>query len=113
VRNPSRSQLLAGSEPFENYSARRSGFRRTIWHMRIAVSPDPDEPVARRPVHELHRCGHQVSARGALRDDDPDGTGRAARAWPARATVRCAGVPRAASGDVANVAHLRELDGAA
>lgn len=40
--------------------------------MRISVSSDMDEPVARRLVVELRERGHDVVARGALRPgDDP------------------------------------------
>jgi ribose 5-phosphate isomerase B len=40
--------------------------------MRISVSSDMDEPVARRLIHELRERGHEVSAHGALRPgDDP------------------------------------------
>ncbi|MGW5282483.1 RpiB/LacA/LacB family sugar-phosphate isomerase [Streptomyces collinus] len=35
--------------------------------MRISVSSDMDEPVARLLVEELRRRGHEVSAHGALR----------------------------------------------
>ncbi len=46
--------------------------------MRIAVSSDSDEPVARFAANELCRRGHQVSVHGALSDV-------ADRAWSARA----------------------------
>ncbi|MEV0634608.1 RpiB/LacA/LacB family sugar-phosphate isomerase [Streptomyces sp. NPDC050619] len=40
--------------------------------MRISVSSDMDEPVARGLVTELRTRGHEVSAHGALKDgDDP------------------------------------------
>ncbi len=55
--------------------------------MRIAVSSDLDEPVARFAVHELRRRGHQVSVYGALRDGERDGAGRADWAWSARAAA--------------------------
>jgi RpiB/LacA/LacB family sugar-phosphate isomerase len=70
------------------YYARVSVRRRTLWHMRIAVSSDMDEPVARILVDELRRRGHEVSAYGALRADDPDGAGRADWAWSAEAAAR-------------------------
>jgi ribose 5-phosphate isomerase B len=51
--------------------------------MRIVVSSDTDEPVARFLVYELRRRGHEVSAYGALREGDrPDW------AWSAEATAR-------------------------
>jgi RpiB/LacA/LacB family sugar-phosphate isomerase len=56
--------------------------------MRIAVSSDMAEPVARFAVQELRRRGHEVSAYGALRDDDPTGAGRADWAWSAAAAAR-------------------------
>lgn len=56
--------------------------------MRIAVSSDLDEPVARLAVHELRRRGHEVSVYGALRDGDPEGAGRADWAWSASAAAR-------------------------
>ncbi|MGC0333831.1 RpiB/LacA/LacB family sugar-phosphate isomerase [Streptomyces sp. SAI-170] len=40
--------------------------------MRISVSSDMDEPVARRLMQELRERGHEVGAHGALRPgDDP------------------------------------------
>jgi RpiB/LacA/LacB family sugar-phosphate isomerase len=56
--------------------------------MRIAVSSDLAEPVARFTVDELRRRGHEVSVFGALRDGDPEGAGRADWAWSARAAAR-------------------------
>ncbi len=56
--------------------------------MRIAVSSDMDEPVARVLVYELRQRGHRVSAYGALRSDDRDGSGRADWAWSASAAAR-------------------------
>ncbi|GAA1925775.1 RpiB/LacA/LacB family sugar-phosphate isomerase [Streptantibioticus ferralitis] len=56
--------------------------------MRIAVSSDMDEPVARVLVYELRRRGHEVSAYGALRGDDRDGAGRPDWAWSAQAAAR-------------------------
>ncbi|MCQ4082350.1 RpiB/LacA/LacB family sugar-phosphate isomerase [Streptomyces sp. RB6PN25] len=51
--------------------------------MRIAVSSDMDEPVARVLVYELRRRGHEVSAYGALREGD-----RSDWAWSAEAAAR-------------------------
>lgn len=51
--------------------------------MRIAVSSDMDEPVARQLLDELRRRGHTVTAYGALRGDD-----RADWAWSAGAAAR-------------------------
>ena len=51
--------------------------------MRIAVSSDMDEPVARQLVDELRRRGHVVAAYGALRSGD-----RADWAWSAEAAAR-------------------------
>ncbi|MEU1626163.1 RpiB/LacA/LacB family sugar-phosphate isomerase [Streptomyces sp. NPDC020096] len=56
--------------------------------MRIAVSSDMDEPVARVLVYELRRRGHEVSAYGALRSEDRDGAGRPDWAWSAQAAAR-------------------------
>ncbi|WP_269853445.1 RpiB/LacA/LacB family sugar-phosphate isomerase [Streptomyces sp. RPT161] len=56
--------------------------------MRIAVSSDMDEPVARVLVYELRRRGHEVSAYGALRGDDREGAGRPDWAWSATAAAR-------------------------
>ncbi|MYS22251.1 ribose 5-phosphate isomerase B [Streptomyces sp. DvalAA-14] len=51
--------------------------------MRIAVSSDMDEPVARLAVDELRRRGHTVLAYGALRPGD-----RKDWAWSAEAAAR-------------------------
>jgi ribose 5-phosphate isomerase B len=51
--------------------------------MRIAVSSDMDEPVARQLLDELRRRGHSVLPYGALRADD-----RADWAWSASAAAR-------------------------
>jgi RpiB/LacA/LacB family sugar-phosphate isomerase len=51
--------------------------------MRIAVSSDLDEPVARQAVEELRRRGHTVLAYGALRPGD-----RKDWAWSAEAAAR-------------------------
>jgi RpiB/LacA/LacB family sugar-phosphate isomerase len=51
--------------------------------MRIAVSSDMDEPVARFAVDELRRRGHTVLAFGALRPGD-----RKDWAWSAEAAAR-------------------------
>ena len=51
--------------------------------MRIAVSSDMDEPVARQILDELRRRGHTVAAFGALREGD-----RADWAWSAGAAAR-------------------------
>lgn len=51
--------------------------------MRIAVSSDMDEPVARQVVDELRRRGHTVLAYGALRPGD-----RKDWAWSAEAAAR-------------------------
>ncbi|WNI17513.1 RpiB/LacA/LacB family sugar-phosphate isomerase [Actinacidiphila sp. ITFR-21] len=51
--------------------------------MRIAVSSDLDEPVARQAVDELRRRGHTVLAYGALRPGD-----RRDWAWSAEAAAR-------------------------
>ncbi|CAG6394056.1 RpiB/LacA/LacB family sugar-phosphate isomerase [Streptomyces cocklensis] len=51
--------------------------------MRIAVSSDMDEPIARQAVEELRRRGHTVQVFGALRDGD-----RADWAWSAEAAAR-------------------------
>ncbi|CAG7603239.1 RpiB/LacA/LacB family sugar-phosphate isomerase [Streptomyces bryophytorum] len=51
--------------------------------MRIAVSSDMDEPIARQAVEELRRRGHAVEVFGALRDGD-----RADWAWSAEAAAR-------------------------
>ncbi|HEY5833886.1 RpiB/LacA/LacB family sugar-phosphate isomerase [Streptomyces sp.] len=51
--------------------------------MRIAVSSDMDEPVARQLVEELRRRGHTVLAYGALRPGD-----RKDWAWSAEAAAR-------------------------
>ncbi|MBY8884102.1 RpiB/LacA/LacB family sugar-phosphate isomerase [Streptomyces sp. PTM05] len=56
--------------------------------MRIAVSSDMDEPVARVLVYELRQRGHEVSVFGALRSGDRDGAGRADWAWSAEAAAR-------------------------
>ncbi len=52
--------------------------------MRIAVSSDMDEPVARLLLDELRRRGHTVRTFGALSPDDPPdwalSAGSAARA---------------------------------
>jgi RpiB/LacA/LacB family sugar-phosphate isomerase len=50
--------------------------------MRIAVSSDMDEPVARQAVEELRRRGHTVLAYGALRAGD-----RKDWAWSAAAAA--------------------------
>jgi ribose 5-phosphate isomerase B len=63
--------------------------------MRIAVSSDMAEPVARLAVDELRRRGHAVSAYGALRDDDPEGAGRPDWAWSAQAAARAVADGRA------------------
>jgi ribose 5-phosphate isomerase B len=55
--------------------------------MRIAVSSDMDEPMARNLVDELRRRGHTVLAYGALRPEDrkePDG----GWAWCSEAAAR-------------------------
>lgn len=52
--------------------------------MRIAVSSDMDEPVARQVVDELRRRGHSVLSFGALSTDDD----RAGWAWSAGAAAR-------------------------
>jgi RpiB/LacA/LacB family sugar-phosphate isomerase len=52
--------------------------------MRIAVSSDMDEPVARLLVEELGRRGHTVIPYGALRADDRDDW-----AWSAEAAAQC------------------------
>lgn len=51
--------------------------------MRIAVSSDMDEPVARLLVDELRRRGHTVIAHGALRAGD-----REDWAWSAESAAR-------------------------
>jgi RpiB/LacA/LacB family sugar-phosphate isomerase len=51
--------------------------------MRIAVSSDLDEPMARQAVDELRRRGHTVLAYGALRPGD-----RKDWAWSAEAAAR-------------------------
>jgi ribose 5-phosphate isomerase B len=51
--------------------------------MRIAVSSDMDEPVARQVVDELRQRGHTVLARGALRPGD-----RKDWAWSAESAAR-------------------------
>ncbi|MCW2874744.1 RpiB/LacA/LacB family sugar-phosphate isomerase [Actinacidiphila oryziradicis] len=51
--------------------------------MRIAVSSDMDEPLARLVVDELRRRGHTVLAHGALRPGD-----RQDWAWSAEAAAR-------------------------
>ncbi|WP_225846131.1 RpiB/LacA/LacB family sugar-phosphate isomerase [Streptomyces sp. HPF1205] len=51
--------------------------------MRIAVSSDMDEPVARQVVDDLRRRGHTVLTFGALRPGD-----RADWAWSAGAAAR-------------------------
>ncbi|MBD0735991.1 RpiB/LacA/LacB family sugar-phosphate isomerase [Streptomyces sp. CBMA29] len=51
--------------------------------MRIAVSSDMDEPVARQVVDELRHRGHTVLAYGALRPGD-----RKDWAWSAEAAAR-------------------------
>ncbi|MEU6851001.1 RpiB/LacA/LacB family sugar-phosphate isomerase [Actinacidiphila alni] len=51
--------------------------------MRIAVSSDMDEPVARQVVDELRRRGHTVLSYGALRPGD-----RKDWAWSAEAAAR-------------------------
>jgi RpiB/LacA/LacB family sugar-phosphate isomerase len=51
--------------------------------MRIAVSSDTDEPVARQVVDELRQRGHTVLAYGALRPGD-----RKDWAWSAEAAAR-------------------------
>jgi RpiB/LacA/LacB family sugar-phosphate isomerase len=51
--------------------------------MRIAVSPDTDEPVARQVIDELRRRGHTVLPYGALRPGD-----REDWAWSASAAAR-------------------------
>lgn len=67
--------------------------------MRIAVSSDMDEPVARHLVEELRRRGHTVLAYGALRPGDRKEKGRGAKlaggvvagdgwAWSAEAAAR-------------------------
>jgi RpiB/LacA/LacB family sugar-phosphate isomerase len=63
---------------------REKTFRRRLRHMRIAVSSDMDEPVARLVVAELRRRGHTVIAYGALRDGDRDDW-----AWSAESAARC------------------------
>jgi RpiB/LacA/LacB family sugar-phosphate isomerase len=55
--------------------------------MRIAVSSDMDEPVARVLVYELRRRGHDVLAYGALRADDREAEGRPDWAWSAQAAA--------------------------
>lgn len=56
--------------------------------MRIAVSSDMDEPVARVLVYELRRRGHEVDTFGALRGDGREGPGRPDWAWSAEAAAR-------------------------
>jgi ribose 5-phosphate isomerase B len=51
--------------------------------MRIAVSSDMDEPIARQVVDELRRRGHTVDTFGALRPGD-----RGDWAWSAEAAAR-------------------------
>lgn len=58
--------------------------------MRIAVSSDTDEPVARLVVAELRQRGHTVTAYGALRAGDRDDW-----AWSAEAAARCVADGRA------------------
>lgn len=71
--------------------------------MRIAVSSDTDEPVARPLVHELRQRGHEVTG------------GRAGQGVVRRRTGAGASVAAAAAGadgiDPANVARIRRLDG--
>lgn len=92
--------------------------------MRIAVSSDMDEPVARQVVDELRHRGHTVLAYGALRPGD-----RKDWAWSAEAAARAVadgdadqavvccwtgtGASIAASDaadDRDNVAHLADLE---
>jgi ribose 5-phosphate isomerase B len=54
--------------------------------MRIAVSSDMDEPVARQLVDELRRRGHTVLAYGALRPEDR--RERDGWAWSSEAAAR-------------------------
>jgi ribose 5-phosphate isomerase B len=67
--------------------------------MRIAVSSDMDEPVARRLVEELRRRGHDLLVFGALDDGDREEGARGAKpvagavaddgwAWSASAAAR-------------------------
>lgn len=64
--------------------------------MRIAVSSDMDEPVARLLVDELRRRGHEVSVFGALRPAGAESAeGRADWAWSAQAAAREVGERRA------------------
>jgi ribose 5-phosphate isomerase B len=57
--------------------------------MRISVSSDMDEPVARVLVYELRRRGHEVFAYGALRSVvPPDQDSRPDWAWSAEAAAR-------------------------
>jgi hypothetical protein len=88
---------------------------RKLGHMRIAVSPDLDEPVARLVVAELHRRGHTVVGHGALRAAD-----RHDRAQSAESAARRVVDDQAGQADVyrwtgtdrddrANAAHLAEF----
>lgn len=67
--------------------------------MRIAVSSDMDEPVARVLVYELRRRGHDVSAYGALRppgqEDGEDPAARPDWAWSAEAAAQAVAEGRA------------------
>src|SRR3954471_6540382 len=74
---------MARSSPMTFEHVRRPGFRRRLRHMRIAVSSDMDEPVARLVVDELRHRGHTVAAYGALRAGD-----REDWAWSAEAAAR-------------------------
>jgi RpiB/LacA/LacB family sugar-phosphate isomerase len=68
---------------FVSMRTRPVNLGRRVGHMRIAVSSDMDEPVARQVVDELRRRGHTVLAYGALRPGD-----RADWAWSAEAAAR-------------------------
>ena len=64
--------------------------------MRIAVSSDMDEPVARVLVYELRRRGHDVSTHGALRPAGQDGPAeRPDWAWSAETAARAVADDRA------------------
>ncbi|AEW96309.1 MULTISPECIES: RpiB/LacA/LacB family sugar-phosphate isomerase [Streptomycetaceae] len=56
--------------------------------MRIAVSSDMDEPVARVLVYELRKRGHDGDGHGALRGAGPEGAGRPDWAWSAESAAR-------------------------
>src|SRR5690242_8873274 len=74
---------MARSSRIPPERVRRVTFGRRLRHMRIAVSSDMDEPVARLVVDELRRRGHTVIAYGALRAGD-----RKDWAWSAENAAR-------------------------